>query len=176
MDTENRLSRELAELNLLVRGLAKIPAFPAELLELISAKVESILSLTSQSNDMVEMENFSEIELIINNQEQPEIGSADVMYSDVQRVNDLLEQTRRIDFTRSLTLNDRFRFQREFFENDSQKMTEVFAAINETLTLEEALDYLRGVCTIDESFESFQDFYNMLSLHFTGLSNRSPFN
>ena len=39
MDSENELRHELAELNLLLRGLAKIPAFPAELLELISGKV-----------------------------------------------------------------------------------------------------------------------------------------
>ena len=176
MDTENRLSRELAELNLLVRGLAMIPAFPAELLELISAKAETISSLISQSNDLVEMESFSEIELIINNQDQPEISSIESLFTDVQRVNDLLEQTRRIDFTRSLTLNDRFRFQREFFGNDSRKMTEVFATINETQTLEEAIDYLHRVCTIDENSECFQDFYSMLSAHFMGLSNRSQSN
>lgn len=163
MDSENRLRHELAELNLLLQGLAKVPAFPTELLELISGKMEFITQLIIPS----------------------EVTVRDVVYSDssqtsdptfsmpVKRLNDQLEQKRLKDLTTSLTLNDRFRFQREFFENDTQKMLEVFSALNETSTIEEALDYMRGVCNVDEASDCYKDFCVMLDLHFSGISTSS---
>jgi len=164
MDSENRLRHELAELNLLLQGLAKVPTFPTELLELLSGKVEYMTQLMTPT----------------------ELSVKDVVYSDssmtselkfskpVKRINDQLEQKRLKDLTKSLTLNDRFRFQREFFDNDTQKMLEVFSAINATNSMEEALDYLRGVCKVDEASDCYKDFCVMLDLHFSGLSTSSP--
>jgi len=164
MDSEKRLRHELAELNLLLQGLAKVPAFPTELLELISGKVEFITQLLTPSERTVQDVVYSDSSL-----------TSELSFSKpVKRMNEQLEQRRLKDLTKSLTLNDRFRFQREFFENDTQKMLDVFSAINDTTSMEEALDYLRGVCTVDEASDSYKDFCVMLDLHFSGMSNSSP--
>ncbi|MDD4922221.1 MAG: hypothetical protein PHS30_07065 [Bacteroidales bacterium] len=217
MDSENRLRHELAELNLLLQGLARIPSFPTELLELISGKVESVSLLALQPENQllsIEPEKFpnalsnGEFEVIDRNSfdqdfekrsdsaffevvtasndasGQPEINASEDGFQQEQaavesglaevvsttRINDQMEQKRLVDLTRFLTLNDRFRFQREFFENNPQKMEEVFSAINMTQSVEEALDYLRGVCTVDEESDCYQDFCTMLHFHFEKIS------
>jgi len=181
MDSENRLRHELVELNLLLRGLAQVPGFPADLLELISGKIKSIsllalkpeaqmltdeveIHLDNLSGDMVMSSGepaFDEVTVV-------EVHSTAAPH--LTRINDQMGQIRLMDLARSLTLNDRFRFQREFFENDPQKMSEVFSFINTTQSAEEALDYLRGVCTVDEHSDCFQDFSAMLHLHFANVS------
>jgi len=205
MDSENGLRQELAELNLLLRGLAQVPAFPAELLKLISGKVESISRLSNQlenpgsfveqddvccsspeASDVNQSENnnqedfksdfFTKLEksdeafvqiVDMSSHEQPFYKESDLPLQQTRtRINEQVAKLRLIDLTKSLTLNDRFRYQREFFENDPRKMAEVFSVINKTKSMEEALDYFRGVCSVDESTDCFQDFCAMLQLHF----------
>jgi len=164
MDSENRLRHELAELNLLLQGLAKVPTFPTELLELLSSKVEYMTQLMTPSKISVQNVVYSDLSMT----SEPKFSKP------VKRINDQLEQKRLKDLTKSLTLNDRFRFQREFFDNDTQKMLDVFSVINDTTSIEEALDYLRGVCEVDEESDSYKDFCVMLDLHFSGISTSSP--
>ena len=205
MDSENGLRQELAELNLLLRGLAQVPAFPAELLKLISGKVESISRLSTQledqnssveqddlfpllpeAGDINQSENnnqedfksdfFVKLEkseesfvqvLDVTSHEPKSYHESDASSQNTRtRINEQVAKLRLIDLTKSLTLNDKFRFQREFFENDPRKMSEVFSAINRTQTIEEALDFFRGVCSVDESTDCFKDFCVMLQLHF----------
>jgi len=177
MDSENKLRHELAELNLLLRGLAQIPGFPADLLELISGKIESISLLAlkpeiQKPTDEVKthLGNLSgEREILSGEPAFDKITAVEVQPTAVpplMRINDQMGQIRLMDLTKSLTLNDRFRFQREFFGNDPQKMSEVLSFINKTRSTEEALDYLRAVCTVDEHSDCFQDFSAMLHLHF----------
>jgi hypothetical protein len=223
MDSENELRHELTELNLLLKGLAKIPAFPAELFELISDKVESISLLAMQkekpksSNEpelfperMFDSE-FEDIERNHFNHDygtQPDSSYFEVITSmsvpvldpdkkssenmdaplkttgesrfsttvTVERINDQMEQRRMSDLAKSLTLNNRFRFQREFFENDPSKMAEALSVINETHSAEEAIDYLREVYSVDEESDCFHDFCMMLNLHFANVSGISQSN
>lgn len=215
MDSENGLRQELAELNLLLRGLAQVPAFPADLLKLISGKVESISRLSTQLEDQrssVGQEDVSPLLTETVDVNQSENNGQEDFKSDffikleksedsfvqvldmtshepksyhesesspqnaTTRINEQVAKLRLIDLTKYLTLNDRFRFQREFFENDSQKMSEVFSAINKTKTMEEALDYFRGVCSVDESTDCFKDFCVMLQLHFANEAEGNPSN
>ena len=178
MDSENRLRHELAELNLLLRGLAQVPGFPADLLELISGKIESISLLALKPEEQMPSDKVeTHLDNLSGGMETPP-GEPDLYEVTVQtaaappltRINDRMGQMRLMDLARSLTLNDRFRFQRAFFENDPQRMSEVFSFINTTQSAEEALDYLRGVCTVDEHSDCFQDFSAMLHLHFANVS------
>jgi hypothetical protein len=215
MDSEKELRNELAELNLLIRGLAKVPGFPAELLELISAKADSISRLAlstpveplfeeeeetlvssfpveevtfaescspselvteAKSEDLDEEEDEGETDF----EEDPDSEEEDepvssLVYDEafstsVKRVNEQLGELRLADLSKSLTLNDKFRFQRAFFENDSQKMSEAFSLINQTQSLEEALDFMRNTCIIDEESETFHDFCQMLNMHFANFA------
>ncbi|MCK9310694.1 MAG: hypothetical protein M0P26_00285 [Bacteroidales bacterium] len=215
MDSKNRLRHELTELNLLLSGLAKIPAFPKELFELISDKVESI-SLLAMQNEKPRTSNEPELfpEGLFNSDRNPcdhdHDAKPDLSYFEVitsksiptlvpdnksaedidtplktagkgrfvtnvtvGRINDQMEQKRMSDLGKSLTLNDRFRFQKEFFENDPLKMAEALSVINETLSAEEALDYLREVYSVDEQSDCFHDFCMMLNLHFANVSGIS---
>lgn len=145
MDSKNRLRQELTELNLLVQGLKQVPGFPTDLLELISRKVASVASLIMERNlvsPVIEREGV--VEDASPGQKQPEVVRVDSV----------------------LTVNDRFRFQRTFFENDVQKMKDAFSAIEEVSSVEEALTLMRTVCSVDEESDCFQDFSLMLHQFF----------
>jgi|GEM_PF-1910821 len=223
MDSENELRHELAELNLLLKGLARISAFPTELLELISDKIELINLLAIQkekprSSNEPELfpeslfnSDFEDIERnpfghdygnqpdssffeVITSMPSPAlvpdkksaentdvslkktVESRFVTAATVGRINDQMEQKRMSDWGNFLTLNDRFRFQREFFENDPSKMDEALSAINETCSAEEAINYLREVYSVDEQSDCFHDFCMMLNLHFANVSGISQSN
>jgi hypothetical protein len=176
MDSEKRLRHELAELNLLLKGLAQIPHFPAELLELIASKIANISLLIFKSEETLSDEKPIDSFEIFHEEMSTTIESvtevSDHSFS-VTRINDQMVQLRMTDLSKSLTLNDRFCFQREFFENDPEKMNEVFSAINKTKSVEEALIYFRGVCSVDEGSDIFKNFLLMLDIHFAnGLIGR----
>ena len=77
-------------------------------------------------------------------------------------INDRPEPKRIIDVAKSLTLNDRFRFQRELFDNDALKMTETFTLLNQAGNLNKALDLFSDVCPHGTEADCFPDFYLML--------------
>lgn len=183
METENRLQQEIKELRLLVHGLSRISGFPTELLELISLRAENIFRLVSTEPDITDtpvlandtnviiasevVENITTIREPIH--ETRIAGSArnlnDVISQPV-RVNDRQEPKRLVDISKLLTLNDRFRFQREFFGNDAQKMTNNLAALNQLASLEDALALFRDICPLGEESDCFPDFYMMLEQWF----------
>lgn len=193
MGSENNLQHELAELKLLVKGLSKIPDFPSELLDLISGKVESICQwtlpaesihpdgfcdCTSMEKDAVD-EFFKTVseETTCSAMDVPDSGSSfeQVVQSVERSLKEPTVQKPLVDLMKRITLNDRFRFQREFFDNDSQKMNRVFSTISQLNSVEEALDYFLDVCPVDKDTDSYSDFCAMLESHFTGFSNSRQF-
>lgn len=57
-------------------------------------------------------------------------------------LNDLLEKKNLSDFRKAFSLNDRFRFRRELFGGNEEKMNKTIADLNEIHTYEEAITYL----------------------------------
>ena len=134
MDAVNRLEQEIKELKLLVLGLSKIPGFPSELLELINLRTENIYRLISSEQEINTLEE-NDASIVITSEIKEDIttiretihesrvtGSTktfnDVL-SQTACINDRIEPKRLVDLSKMLTLNDRFRFQREFFGNDA---------------------------------------------------------
>lgn len=70
------------------------------------------------------------------------------------------------DFRRSISLNDSFRFAREIFGGDSEKMNRVIEQVSAMTTLNAALAFLTSKVKIDEENEAMNDFLELLRKHF----------
>ncbi|MBO5664121.1 MAG: hypothetical protein J6R95_05010, partial [Bacteroidales bacterium] len=69
------------------------------------------------------------------------------------------------DFSRALSLNDRFRYQRELFNNNREALSQLLAALDSMETWAEAEDYLSSY-QWDEELPVVQEFYAMIEQHF----------
>jgi hypothetical protein len=59
-------------------------------------------------------------------------------------LSDVITKDKLTDFGKSLSLNERFMFQREIFQNDANCMKRAMEALNEIDNLGEALNYLNS--------------------------------
>lgn len=77
-------------------------------------------------------------------------------------LNDLLEKQYLSDFRKAFSLNDRFRFRRELFGGDEEKMNRAIAGLNEIRSYEEAISYLRTELKWNVEDEAVADFVKLL--------------
>jgi hypothetical protein len=155
MYADNSLQQEIKELRLLITGLSKVPGFPAELLELMNLHTENITRLISAEPESDEKTRST-----------GSVKSLNDILAQPTCVNDRKESKRLVDISKLLTLNDRFRFQREFFGNDAQKMATNLATMNQLGSLEDALAFFKEICPLGEDSDCFPDFYMMLEQWF----------
>lgn len=66
----------------------------------------------------------------------------------------------------SLSLNDTFRFSRELFGNDRERMNRVILRASEMDSYDNALTFIYSELTIDEEDETFADFTGLLKRYF----------
>lgn len=81
-------------------------------------------------------------------------------------LSELLEKQNLSDFRKAFSLNDRFRFRRELFNNDEAKMNSVIAELNDLSTLAESLSYIREKLPWDLEQEAAADFIKLLEKRF----------
>lgn len=77
-------------------------------------------------------------------------------------LNDLLEKQYLSDFRKAFSLNDRFRFRRELFEGDEEKMNQAIADLNEIGSYDEAMVYLQQTLKWNMEEEAVGDFVKLL--------------
>ena len=82
-----------------------------------------------------------------------------------KRLQNTLAAQRYADFSRALSLNDRFRYQRELFNNNREALSQLLAALDSMETWAEAEDYLSSY-QWDEELSVVQEFYAMIEQHF----------
>lgn len=82
-----------------------------------------------------------------------------------KRLQNTLAAQRYADFSRALSLNDRFRYQRELFNNNREALSQLLAALDSMETWAEAEDYL-ATYQWDEDLPVVQEFYAMIEQHF----------
>ncbi|MBR0335062.1 MAG: hypothetical protein IIX13_09020 [Bacteroidales bacterium] len=82
-----------------------------------------------------------------------------------KRLQNTLAAQRYADFSRALSLNDRFRYQRELFNNNREALSQLLAALDSMETWAEAEDYLSSY-QWDEELPVVQEFYAMIEQHF----------
>ncbi|GHT15700.1 hypothetical protein FACS189426_23490 [Bacteroidia bacterium] len=70
------------------------------------------------------------------------------------------------DFSKSLTLNHRFMFQRDLFHGNTEEMNKTFTQLNSCHSLREALDYLNENYAIQWESDSGITLRDLLDKHF----------
>ena len=77
-------------------------------------------------------------------------------------LQDVLEKQNLSDFRKAFSLNDRFRFRRDLFHGDENQMNQVIADLDQTTSLQEAMDYIQGHLAWDLNDETASDFVKLL--------------
>lgn len=85
----------------------------------------------------------------------------------IQPIPVLGERIRTVTNLRQLiSLNDSFRFSRELFGSDSEKMNDILQQISGTHSLDEALAIVSSQLVVDEENEAMSDFIEILKKYF----------
>ena len=81
-------------------------------------------------------------------------------------LNDLLEKQQLSDFRKALSLNDRFRFRRELFGGDEERMNKVMNDLNNLHSHEDSITYLNQELKWNIEDEAVSDFIKLLEKRF----------
>lgn len=82
-------------------------------------------------------------------------------------LNDILEKKNLSDFRKAFSLNDRFRFRRELFGGNEEKMNKAIADLNDLSSYEESVTYLNNVLNWNIEDASVADFIKLLEKRFS---------
>ena len=85
-------------------------------------------------------------------------------------LNDILEKKNLSDFRKAFSLNDRFRFRRELFGGNEEKMNKAISDLNDLSSYEESVTYLNKVLNWNIEDASVADFIKLLEK----ASNNNP--
>lgn len=81
-------------------------------------------------------------------------------------LSDLLEKKNLSDFRKAFSLNDRFRFRRELFGGDEEKMNKAITDLNDIHSYEESVTYLNNELKWNIEDEAVADFIKLLEKRF----------
>lgn len=81
--------------------------------------------------------------------------------------NEILERQNLSDFRKAFSLNDRFRFRRELFGGDEEKMNKAITELNDIHSYEESVTYLNNVLQWNVEDVSVADFIKLLEKRFS---------
>ncbi|MDL2266176.1 hypothetical protein LJC43_07330, partial [Parabacteroides sp. OttesenSCG-928-G21] len=77
-------------------------------------------------------------------------------------LNEILEKKTLSDFRKAFSLNDRFRYKRELFGGDEEKMNKALSDLNEIQTYEDSITYLHTELNWNIEDESVTEFISFL--------------
>lgn len=130
--------------------------------------VEEILP--EPKNDEVVSENNEEQEktsvAIVADMVDVQPSLNEIQQREVSVADSVMDKNKVTDLIQSISLGDRFRFQRELFSNNGEEMMQVFHDLNAMQSLDEALSYLQKNFRWDKDNESVKDFYALLNRKF----------
>ncbi|MEG1685669.1 MAG: hypothetical protein RR319_06985 [Bacteroides sp.] len=78
----------------------------------------------------------------------------------------VLSDTLLTDFSHSISLNDSFRFTRELFGGNGDKLSEAIKKIDGLHSFDEAMAYIKSVVQLNEDNEAAADFIELLKRRF----------
>lgn len=81
-------------------------------------------------------------------------------------LNEILEKQNLSDFRKAFSLNDRFRFRRELFGGNEEKMNKAITDLNDIRSYEESVSYLNNVLCWNVEDASVADFLKLLEKRF----------
>ncbi len=82
-------------------------------------------------------------------------------------LNEVLEKKNLSDFRKAFSLNDRFRFRRELFGGDEEKMNRAVCDLNELHTFEDSIAYLHNELKWNVDDAAVADFIQLLEKRFS---------
>ncbi|MDD3162296.1 MAG: hypothetical protein PHX49_10300, partial [Bacteroidales bacterium] len=91
----------------------------------------------------------------------------ELLASRPQSLHETLEKRLVVDVRKALSLNDRFRFQRELFSNDAKYMDKVLDEVGSFKTLAEVLEYLKEKFNWSKDNEPAMDFIKIVIKKFS---------
>lgn len=170
------MDNHIDSISLLIGGSSEIVSHDQLTDEFINDQpVEEIISNVQveephpfKSSEIVYPEDSKEFKSVVtsNNNIDNHVVSLNDTKSVQPVLNDTIETKRLVDLNRMLTLNDRFRFQREFFGNDSSKMNECLIVINGMGSRDEAIGYFKEAYPESEKSDAYDEFIEMLGRMF----------
>ena len=81
-------------------------------------------------------------------------------------LSDILEKKNLSDFRKAFSLNDRFRFRRELFGGNEEKMNKAITDLNDIHSYEESVTYLNNELKWNIEDEAVADFIKLLEKRF----------
>lgn len=134
--------------------------------EIIIEKPEIII----EEKKVVQPETFIQAEIITPSAkpEKPVEAPHKPITTEKQGVflSDLLEKKNLSDFRKAFSLNDRFRFRRELFGGDEEKMNKAITDLNDIHSYEESVAYLNNELKWNIEDEAVADFIKLLEKRF----------
>lgn len=125
----------------------------------------NVVSEEKISEPIVEQKIVSSIETIPTEQ----IEKTDKPFSNERSglfLNDLLEKNNLSDFRKAFSLNDRFRFRRELFGGDEERMNKAIHELNNLHSYEDSMAYLNNELKWNIEDEAVADFIKLLEKRF----------
>lgn len=140
--------------------------------EIIEKVTEGIMEETekiAEETVIVKEETLIQnLEPVIPDSREPEIPHT-IIRTDKSSVslNDLLEKKNLSDFRKAFSLNDRFRFRRELFGGNEERMNKAIADLNDIHSYEESVIYLNTILNWNIEDASVADFIKLLEKRFS---------
>lgn len=95
---------------------------------------------------------------------RPVIESVDPVTESVVILGERIKTA--VELSRSISLNDSFRFSRELFDGDAEQMNRVLQQIGEMSTYSAAVSFLTSKVKVSEENEAMADLLELLKKHF----------
>ena len=128
--------------------------------EVKKTDVEEIDEVSFKEDEEPEMEEVKEIPAV-EKLEIPQPATDSKVF-----LSDIITKKKLADFGKSLSLNERFMFQREIFQNNTSRMSQAMGALNEFDNLSDALNYLNSNFPIQWESEAGIIFRELLEKRF----------
>jgi len=106
--------------------------------------------------------NIEPVEEVIQSTEQKSV----VIKASVS-LNEILEKKNLSDFRKAFSLNDRFRFRRELFGGDEDRMNKAISELNEIHSYEESISFLHNELRWNIEDEAVADFLKLIEKRFS---------
>lgn len=126
----------------------------------------SVVESVSIEEDAIFVEESKTVESIAPSDSLTD-SISELLASRPQSLHESLEKRLVVDVRKALSLNDRFRFQRELFNNDAKSMDKVLDEIGSFKSLAEVLEYLKEKFNWNKDNEPAMDFIKIVIKKFS---------
>lgn len=135
---------------------------------LIGSFPETAADVVAEQEETVSPEPEAVPEVVVDVVPETKETSPKTVATDKQGVSlsDMLEKKNLSDFRKAFSLNDRFRFRRELFGGDDEKMNKAIADLNDIQSYEASVAYLNDELKWNVEDEAVADFLKLLEKRF----------